>query len=140
MWNMLWPILIVVGSNTVYNICAKSTPGEVNPFVSLSVTYLVATVVSAAMFFITGGRDLIGELTHNNWTAPALGLAIVALEFGYICIYRAGWQLGSATLVANISLAVILLFVGAMLYREVISLRQIAGIAVCAAGLWLIAR
>ena len=26
MWNLLWPMLMVVGANTVYNICAKSTP------------------------------------------------------------------------------------------------------------------
>ena len=30
MWNMIWPILIVVGANTVYNVSAKSTPSNVN--------------------------------------------------------------------------------------------------------------
>ena len=31
MWNLLWPMLMVVGANTVYNICAKSTPGSSIP-------------------------------------------------------------------------------------------------------------
>ncbi len=30
MWNLLWPMLMVVGANTVYNICAKSVPDKLN--------------------------------------------------------------------------------------------------------------
>ena len=37
MWNMIWPLLVVVGANTVYNISAKSTPADVNSFASLAV-------------------------------------------------------------------------------------------------------
>ncbi|EGW37756.1 hypothetical protein DOT_4149 [Desulfosporosinus sp. OT] len=38
MWNMLWPILIVVAANAIYNSSAKSTPTNINSFASLSVT------------------------------------------------------------------------------------------------------
>ena len=50
MWNYIWPILLVIGSNTVYNICAKSTPAEANSFVSLSITYLVGARPAAAQY------------------------------------------------------------------------------------------
>jgi uncharacterized membrane protein len=70
----------------------------------------------------------------------ALGIAIVGLEFGYICIYRAGWKIGVASLVANISLACVLLLVGLFVYKEVITLKQLLGMGICAIGLMLIVK
>ena len=141
MWNLLWPMLIVVCANTVYNISTKSTPADINSFASLTVTYTVAAVSSLILFFITAeNRDLASELTKINWTAFVLGIAIVALEFGFICIYRAGWKISIASLVANISLACILLLIGILLYRETISAKQVIGMVLSAAGLILIAK
>ena len=141
MWNLLWPMLIVICANTVYNISTKSTPSDINSFASLTVTYTIAAVSSLLLFFITAeNRDLAAELTKTNWTAFALGIAIVALEFGFICIYRAGWKISVASLVANISLACILLLIGVLLYREAISAKQIAGMIFAAIGLILIAK
>ena len=141
MWNLLWPMLIVVCANTVYNISTKSTPADINSFASLTVTYTVAAVSSLILFFITAeNRDLASELTKINWTAFVLGIAIVALEFGFICIYRAGWKISVASLVANISLACILLLIGILLYRETISAKQVIGMVLSAAGLILIAK
>ena len=141
MWNMLWPILVVVGSNTIYNIAAKSTPAEVNPFASLALSYIIGAACSLILFFATAeNRNLAAELAKSNWASLALGLAIVGLEFGYLCIYRAGWKISVASLVANISLACVLLVVGLLLYRETVSARQAVGMALSAIGLILIAK
>ena len=141
MWNMIWPVLVVVAANTLYNISAKSTPDNVSTFASLSVTYFTAMVSSVALFFITGrGKNMLAELAKTNWTAYALGIAAVGLEFGFLCIYRAGWKIGTAQLVASVSLSCVLLAVGILFYKESLSPRQLAGVAVCAAGLILIAK
>ena len=78
------------------------------------------------------------EFSKANWTSAVLGIAVLALEFGYICIYRAGWKVSTASVIANIALACVLVFVGMLLYKETITLRQIIGMLVCAAGLYLI--
>ena len=141
MWQMLWPVLIVIGANTLYHTCAKSTPGDISPFTSLALTYLIAGVVSLVMFFLTSGqKNILQEMSKANWATIALSASIVFLEFGYICVYRAGWQVSVASLVCNIAVACILLFVGILLYKETITMRQLAGIAVCAAGLFLIGK
>lgn len=75
MWSMIWPILIVVGANTFYHICAKSTPENANAFASLAITYGVGAVLSIVMFYLTGARGLAGELGKTNWTAWVLGIA-----------------------------------------------------------------
>ena len=141
MWNMLWPVLVVVGANTIYNISTKSTPANVNAFASLAMTYVMAALSAVVLFFLTSdSKNLLAELAKTNWTAYALGVAIIGLEFGYICIYRAGWKIGVASLVANISLACVLLVVGYFFYKEVITLKQLLGMGVCALGLMLIVK
>jgi drug/metabolite transporter (DMT)-like permease len=141
MWNMLWPILIVIAANTVYNISAKSTPANVNSFASLSVTYLIAMICSIILYFVTSEKkNILLELSKANWTAVTLGVAIVGLEFGFLCVYRAGWKMSTANLFTSITLACVLLIAGFLLYKEVISLRQLLGMGVCALGLILIAK
>lgn len=141
MWSMIWPILVVVAANTIYNISAKSTPGNLNSFASLSVSYVIAAAVSLILFFITSPqKNILQELTKANWTTYALGAAIVGLEFGFLCIYRAGWKISTAHLFSSITLACVLLAVGLILYKESLNPRQIIGMFVCAAGLILIAK
>ena len=139
MWNMLWPLLMVVCANTFYHVCAKSTPEAIDPFASLTVTYLVGALCSLVLFFVTSAEHKLGaELAKVNWTTLVLGVAIVGLEYGFLSMYRAGWKVSVAQLAECTVLSVVLIFVGALLYRENISLRQVAGVVVCGVGLFLI--
>ena len=141
MWHMLWPILMVVTANTIYHISAKSTPADISPFASLTISYVIAAIVSLAMFFLTSQqKNIFAEAAKANWATLALSASIVFLELGYICVYRAGWKVSVASLVANISVACLLLFAGILLYKEVITPRQMAGIEVCSAGLFRIGK
>jgi len=138
-WNLLWPILIVILSNTVYNICMKSMPSDVNPFAALMVTYIGAAIITAGIFvFMAKPANVAFELSKVNWTSVVLALVIVGLEVGYVFVYRAGWSVSTASVVANIGLACVLLVVGYFLYKENVSMQQILGIFVCMAGLILI--
>lgn len=130
---------MVILANTFYNICMKSMPSDVNPFGALMVTYLVATIISAVIFIFAVGPSNVGmEIAKINWTSIVLALAVVGLEVGYVFVYRAGWAVNTASVVANIGLACVLIFVGYFLYRENISFNQILGIIVCMVGLILI--
>lgn len=130
------PVAIIVGSNVFYHILAKSIPQNLNPLVSLVVTYLAGAVVGLALFFLTDPtKDLVGQFKQVNWIPVVFALTIVGLEFGNIMMYRAGWNISLGSLVCNISLAVILLVVGLLIYKEHISSHQIIGIGLCLAGL-----
>ena len=139
MWQMLWPVLVVVGANTIYHISAKSTPDGFNPFASLVLTYAIAGTVSLIMFFLTSEqKNILQEITKANWATYALSASIVFLEFGYIMVYRAGWPVSTASLICNLTVCCLLLFAGLLLYKESISAKQFMGIVVCFAGLFLI--
>jgi multidrug transporter EmrE-like cation transporter len=93
------------------------------------------------MFLVTSeNKSILLELSKANWTTYSLGAAIVGLEFGFLCVYRAGWKISTAHLFASIALACVLLIVGFVLYKETLSLRQTLGMVVCAVGLILIAK
>lgn len=139
MFNYVWPIALVVLSNTVYQICAKSVPDKINPFVSLTITYLVGAATSATIYLISNRHESIAkEFAKANWAPFVLGLVIVGLEVGYIYAYKAGWQVSVAPIVQSAFLAVILVFVGFLLYKEAITWNKIAGVAICIAGLAVI--
>ena len=141
MLHILWPMLLVVAANTLYNISAKSTPAAIDPFASLGITYLVAAVCSFALFFLTNAeRNLGGEIAKLNWASFALGIAVVGLEFGFLNVYRVGWKISTAHLIASVGLSVVLLVLGYAVYHENITPRQLAGMLVCGVGLFLIAK
>ena len=51
MFAYIWPMALLLLSNTVYQICAKAVPEDISPFASLTVTYLVAAAASTVLFF-----------------------------------------------------------------------------------------
>lgn len=141
MWHMLWPVLVVVGANTLYHICAKSTPEGIDLFASLTLTYLIAGIVSCLMFFITSEqKNILQEMTKANWATYALAASIVFLEFGFLLVYRVGWPVSIASLICNLSVSCIMLFVGLLFYKEIITFRQMAGILICGVGLFLVSK
>ena len=141
MLSYLWPLFLVIISNTVYNICAKSTPQNIQPFASLTLTYLVSAGISLILFFVfSEDKNLLAEMSKANWATYVLGCALVVLEVGWIYMYRVGWKLSVGSLVANIGLACTLLLIGVLFYKEAITARQLAGILLCMASMFLLAK
>ena len=139
MLSYIWPIALVVLSNTVYQICAKSVPEGMNPFASLTVTYLIGAVISGVLYFaLNRNANLLREIRMINWASIVLGVVIIGLEVGFIYAFRAGWQIGTAQIISSAMVAVLLIFVGWLLYHEAITWNKLLGIAVCIAGLVLI--
>ena len=131
-----WPIMLVVVSNTLYQICTKSLPSGMNPFASLTVTYSVAAVASAILFVVfSRGGNIIAEYKKINFAPIVLGIVIIGLEVGFIFAYRAGWQVSKAAIVQSSALAVALIFVGRFALGEGITWNKLVGVAVCIVGI-----
>ena len=136
MLSYIWPIALIVLSNTLYQICAKSVPERMDPFASLTVSYLVGAAVSGVLYYTLGNHTgLLKEYGKLNWAPIILGIGIVGLEAGYIFAFKAGWQVSTAQVVQSAVLAGVLLFVGWLLYREALTWNKIVGIVICLIGL-----
>lgn len=137
--TLYWPIALIVLSNVFYHICSKATPSSINPFASLTVTYGVAFVLCVILYFATvKGGNLLQEYKQVNWSSFVFGLTLVGLEAGCIYMYKVGWNISTGNVIASVTLAIILVAVGALVYKEVITLRKVAGVLICLVGLYFI--
>nr|WP_315023399.1 hypothetical protein [uncultured Aminipila sp.] len=135
------PVMIIVGANLIYQNSAKAMPSQVNTFFGLTFTYLVAAILSATVFFIGGNSESIQmQVKCLNWAPFALGVSVVLLEFGFVMLYRVGWNISTGPLVCNIILAILLIVIGYIFYKESITFTKVAGIALCLIGLVLITK
>jgi multidrug transporter EmrE-like cation transporter len=136
----LW-LGVAIAATVGYHIVMKLTPGGVNPYLSLAVTYAIVTVAFAAVYAALPGaipwRESVGQL---NWTTLALGLVIVFLDLGFLMLYRGGFDVSLGALITQSAAAALLLLLGVAFFAEKLTLAQVGGIVLCIAGLWLINR
>lgn len=138
MFMYVFSIVLIVASNIVYNVCQKSTPQNANPFSALLITYLTAAILTlVTSLFYKSDKGFFQSFSELNWTSMALGVAIVGLELGYLLAYRAGWNISLGSLVANIILALMLIPIGLLFYKEGFAFHQIIGVVFCILGLFI---
>lgn len=136
MLSYIWPLVLIVASNIVYQICTKSVPDTMHPLASLTVTYGVGAVLSAVLYYVLcKNGNLLREYQQLNWAPFALGLVIIGLEVGYIYAYKAGWPVSTTATVQSAFLAVALVVVGLLLYKEHITWSKAVGVIICLVGL-----
>lgn len=129
-------IALTICSSALYHFMAKSTPANVNFTVSLLVTYAVAFIVTLfGFFFFPATEGVAIELKKLNWASIGLAIAIVGIEFGFLLVYRSGWNLGIAAVLTNVVASLILVPVAILVFKDKISWVNVAGIFVCLAGL-----
>ena len=139
--SAIWPIALVVVSNILYQICAKSVPREMDAMASLTVTYLVGAVCSAVMFFVLNpGGSLLREYGKLNMAPMLLGISVVGQEAGFLYAYKAGWPVSTASIVQSAFLSLALLVVGALLYQEAVTPSKVLGVVICLVGLYFLSK
>ncbi len=137
--SYIWPIALVVISNIIYQICAKSVPKDMDTMASMTITYLVSACCSAIMYFlINKNGNLIHEYDKMNIAPVLLGVSVVGLETGFIYAYKIGWPVSTASIVQSAFLSLALIFIGAVFYQEAITLNKVIGIVICLVGLYFI--
>jgi multidrug transporter EmrE-like cation transporter len=60
------------------------------------------------------------------------------IEIGFVLAYRAGWQISLASVSVNVAIAVILIPLGLVFFRESLTRANLVGLALCLTGLVLL--
>lgn len=135
------PIALVVAGNLAYHVGLKGMPPTIHPLSPLVVLFATSAATTLLLRLAVGrAGELRSEIALAGWRPFAVGISIVAIELGFLLAYRAGWRISTAVLTANILVAIALLAIGALAYREPLTAARLAGIVICLAGLWLLAR
>lgn len=129
-------ITLAICSSALYHFSAKGTPANVNFAISLVVTYAIALGITlVTTLFLPARNGLAFELKQLNWASVLLAIAIVGIEFGFLLVYRSGWNLGIAAVLVNVVASLILLPVAIFFFKDKISWVNVVGIIVCLVGL-----
>ena len=133
------PLLMIVGGGVLYHVSQKATPAAVDPFLALAISFGLASVTCLGILIARHGFSA-SQVHSVNWTSIALACSLVAIESGYLIGYRAGLKLNITSFVCNNLIALVLLGIGTILYREAFTFRTGSGMVICAAGLLLLLR
>lgn len=134
-------LVLAVAATVGYHLVLKVTPAAANPFLSLAATYAVGSVCFLVGYAVTAGAAPLRANVHAlSWTPVALAAVVVLLDVGYLMLYRTGYDLSLGQLVTQSAAALLLVGLGVALFKEKITLVNVAGIALCVVGLWLVNR
>lgn len=130
---------VAILCSVLYHVFQRAIAPQVNPVISLLVTYLVAFGGTLLLLVFFPLRGSISEaLSRVNWASLALGVAIVGLEIGFLLAYRAGWDVSVTGVATNVAAALVLVPTGLLLFRERPSIVNLLGVVVCVLGLIMV--
>ena len=132
------PLILVIFSNTMYHLISKDTPTTVNPFAALVATYGSALIGSIILLLITKKTSIYEEMSNLKIANYIMGLIIIGVEGGYMLMYKNGWEVSKGSLIANIFIAIILIFMGTVFFQEKLNLTKMIGMAICLIGIALV--
>lgn len=136
-----WPITLTVAGSTLYQVFAKKLAGRRSPIAILALMYLVSAAICAGLFeILVPDGHLWQQLQESPVGAVIMGASVVGLEIGGIYGYKNGWAVNLCFAVYTALTVVLLLLVGTLAYGEPLALRQVAGAAIAAGGMYLIVR
>lgn len=133
------PIILTVISNVLYHIFLKILPAGIHPAISLVILYGSALLICLLyLLFFPPLEGLLVSFQKISWANIGVGLTIVGLELGFILAYRAGWNISLAGIVSATAVAIILLPIGLLFFKERISPLNLLGVGLCIGGLLLV--
>ena len=132
-------MLISVLSVIFYQICQKSIATNINPVVSVMLSYSVAILfLFVLLFFFPSSKGFMESVREANIATYLLGFAVVGIEIGFLLVYRSGWRLGLANGFSSTITTTVLLFVGIIVFKDHISPIKIIGLVCCVVGMILV--
>lgn len=132
------PVAAAALGYLLYHFSQRLTPSGVHPFLTVGLSFALASALSLAIFAATRAKPLADELKAVNWTAAGVGCAVVVIEAGFLLAYRWGWPVGVTSLTVAAAQTVLLLPLGYLALGERLSAQALLGAALCLAGLALI--
>lgn len=133
-------IALTIAGNIAYHLLNKSVAPGAHPFASLVATYGIGLLASLAVLAVSAPEGVAASLRGVNWASLALGLVVVSLELGFLLAYRAGWKVSVAAVYSNVAVGLLLLPIGAWLYRESLTASNLTGIVLAVIALVLMSR
>jgi hypothetical protein len=131
-------LVTVIVSGIVYHLAQKLAVAS-TPWSMLAIAYAMALMMTVGLAIASG--EALRMPARGVWLAGlVIGLAAFAIEAGFFFLYRWGWPLASASVIASISVTAILALIGIVAFGESMTAGRGLGLVLAACAAALIAR
>lgn len=135
------PLLLAIAGGLLYHLSSKSVPKGLNPLVATMGAYVTAFLVCLIAVAAFPIKSSISESVKGfNWAVFGIGVGAAMIEIGFLLAYRAGSPISVASIIVNVSYALILLPIGLAFFNEHLTIWNGIGIVFCLTGLILVSR
>jgi uncharacterized membrane protein len=130
---------LLILSVVIYQVSFRLIPSGLSSWHVLFVVYALGAILT---FFLglTEKIPLWQAIKQMNAAIFILTLGVVGIELGYLLAFRAGWPLTRVGLTSNVGVALLVIPIGILFFKERLSLMNVVGIALCVLGLILVVR
>jgi hypothetical protein len=135
----LWPFVLAIVAYTSYQIVIKLVRPDVPILAVLAFAYLVSCVTAVTLWLVTPGLGESRLPGRDMVMAALIGVSIVGIEFGFASAFRAGQPINTTGAIVNVATALLVVPIGYAVFGEQMSGVKLAGLALCCAGLVLLA-
>jgi drug/metabolite transporter (DMT)-like permease len=111
------------------------TPRGVNPPISLMLSSSVAMALPAFLLYLMPARrGILAEVRQLHWASRLLPVSLVGLEVASLLVYRSGWNIRLAAILANVAASLIMVPVALFVFKDTLNWINLAGVVTCLAG------
>ncbi|MBZ5535618.1 MAG: DMT family transporter [Acidobacteriia bacterium] len=139
MKSYYFPLLLTIGGSILYHVAQKSLPRTTNPLVTMMLAYAVGILLFAVtMVFYHDQRPFLNSVRESNWAVFVVALGAASIEIGFLLAYRVGWNISIAPVASSVAVALLLIPIGILGFKEHLSIGNVVGIMFCVVGLILV--
>jgi uncharacterized membrane protein YdcZ (DUF606 family) len=133
------PLFLTIGGSILYHIAQKSLPRTTNPLITMMLAYAVGILlfVLCALFY-HDPRPFLSSVKESNWAVFVVAVGAASIEIGFLLAYRVGWNISIAPVASSVAVALLLIPIGLLVFREHLSIGNVIGIMFCVVGLILV--
>jgi hypothetical protein len=134
------PLALVITGGVAYHLGQKAAGGG-NLWRVLVIAYGAAFAVSLVLWLLSPGAARPLPLARAELGAAVMvGLAALAIEAGFFLAYRAGWAVGTTSLLSSVACSALLALLGFLVYGESFGAARAGGVALASLGAFFIVR
>lgn len=133
------PVLAVIFSDVLYQVCARKMSEGENPLAPLFGAYAAAALLCFVLFLaVIPEEHLSFHFSGISPMAILIGPAIAGLEIGSVYMYRNGWSMNVGFTLFTAATVVVLFLIGAVFYGESVTFLRLAGALIAMGGIYLV--
>lgn len=134
----LLPLVAAVAGAVLTHVTGRSLPLALRPFTLLSAVFFWSAVCAGLVAIILerASASSTGKAMFSAHTG-ALVVAMLLFQGGFVLAYKVGAPIGTSALIVNTLASVILLAVGALVFKETFTTRVLIGCVLVVVGVIL---